>query len=45
METTQTIRKLDAELYRKARAEAIRQGKSIGGFLNELIKDYFGKQK
>lgn len=38
-----TIRGLDPDLYRLARAEAIKQGKTIGQWLNEAIKEKLDK--
>jgi len=40
-----TIRGLDPELYRLARAEAIKQGKTIGEWLNEAIKEKLARIK
>lgn len=41
---TKTIRELDPELYRLARAEAVKEGKTIGTWLNEAIRGKLEKQ-
>lgn len=38
------IRGLDPELYRLARAEAVKQGKTIGTWLNEAIREKLDKE-
>lgn len=40
-----SIRGLDSELYRLARAEAIKDRKTIGQWLNEAIKGKLNKAK
>lgn len=40
MKITKTIRDLESELYQQARAEALRQGKTIGQWVNEAIFYY-----
>lgn len=39
MKITKTIRDLESELYQQARAEALRQGKTIGQWINEAIAE------
>ena len=39
MEKSVSIRGLDIELFRLARAEAIKEGKKIGEWLNVAIKE------
>jgi hypothetical protein len=38
------IRGLDVELFRLARAEAIKEGKKIGEWLNEAIREKLERQ-
>ena len=40
---TKTIRELDPELYTLARAEAVKEGRTIGAWLNEAIREKLGK--
>ena len=40
-----TIRGLSPELYRLARIESLKEGKTIGRWLNELIKEKLNKLK
>lgn len=42
---TKTIRELDPELYRLARAQALKEGKPIGAWLNEAIRGKLKKTK
>lgn len=39
VEKSVNIRGLDVELFRLARAEAIKEGKKIGEWLNEAIRE------
>ena len=39
VEKSVNIRGIDVELFRLARAEAIKEGKKIGEWLNEAIKE------
>ena len=39
------IRGIDPELYRKAKAQAALEGKTIGAWLNEAIREKLGKIK
>lgn len=39
MKITKTIREIESELYNQARAEALRQGKTIGQWINEAIAE------
>jgi len=39
LEKSVNIRGLDVELFRLARAEALKEGKKIGEWLNEAIKE------
>ena len=38
------VRGVDTELFRLARAEALKEGKKIGEWLNEAIKEKLGKK-
>ena len=38
------VRGVDTELFRLARAEALKEGKKIGKWLNEAIKEKLGKK-
>ena len=38
------IRGLDPELYRKAKAQAALEGKTLGAWLNEAIQEKLGKR-
>lgn len=40
-----TIRGIDPELYKLARIEALKKGKAVGRWLNELIKEELSKIK
>lgn len=40
---TKTIRELDPEAYRLARAEALKEGKTIGAWLNKAIQEKLKK--
>ncbi len=42
-EKSVNVRGLDVELFRLARAEAIKEGKKIGEWLNEAIKEKLSK--
>ena len=39
------VRGIDTELFRLARAEALKEGKKIGEWLNEAIKEKLGKKE
>jgi predicted HicB family RNase H-like nuclease len=39
------IRSIDPQLYRLARAEAVKEGKTIGQWLSEAIKEKLAKKK
>jgi predicted HicB family RNase H-like nuclease len=39
------VRGVDTELFRLARAEALREGKKIGEWLNEAIKEKLEKKE
>lgn len=39
MKIDRSVRGLDQELYNQARAEALRQGKTIGQWINEAIAE------
>ena len=44
VEKSVNIRGVDAELFRLARAEAIKEGRKIGEWLNEAIKEKLERQ-
>ena len=43
-EKSVNVRGVDIELFRLARAEALKEGKRIGEWLNEAIKEKLGKK-
>ncbi len=45
VEKSVNVRGIDVELFRLARAEAIKEGKKIGEWLNEAIKEKLGKKR
>lgn len=45
MKINRTIRGLDQELYKQARVQALKEGKPIGEWINELIRLRFSKIK
>jgi predicted HicB family RNase H-like nuclease len=44
-EKSVNVRGIDTELFRLARAEALKEGKKIGEWLNEAIKEKLGKKE
>ena len=44
VEKSVNIRGVDVEMFRLARAEALKEGKKIGEWLNEAIKEKLGKK-